>query len=200
METRNIKLTIEKAREWYHSSNFALKDIALQAFTKEELVPYRKIIYLKDACECLGINYRTVLDQLSAISHISNSQAALYELDIIRRALNNNEPVLLRDKIYVPSISITKLHYDYPDVKGSFTFNGLDSNDYFAFYSSDSYCPKNVITSDYFQTEHLNLDLALFGCISEDIANHFGRYFAHLFIEAKYGDMPGFRFIHKYYL
>lgn len=37
METRNIKVTLDKAKEWYHNGNSILKELALQAFTKEEL-------------------------------------------------------------------------------------------------------------------------------------------------------------------
>lgn len=37
MEERNIKVTLDKAREWYESTNSTLKELALQAFTKEEL-------------------------------------------------------------------------------------------------------------------------------------------------------------------
>ena len=38
---RNITITFEKAREWYNSGNTSLKEIALQAFSKEELTGYR---------------------------------------------------------------------------------------------------------------------------------------------------------------
>ena len=37
METRTIKINYDKAKEWYNSNNSSLKEIALQAFTKEEL-------------------------------------------------------------------------------------------------------------------------------------------------------------------
>jgi hypothetical protein len=37
METRNIKVTLEKAKEWYRSGNLILVELALQAFTKKEL-------------------------------------------------------------------------------------------------------------------------------------------------------------------
>ena len=40
-EERNITLTLEKAREWYNKGG-ELKEIALQAFTKEELSPLPK--------------------------------------------------------------------------------------------------------------------------------------------------------------
>lgn len=35
METRNIAITIKKAKEWYYSSNQSLKEVALQAFSME---------------------------------------------------------------------------------------------------------------------------------------------------------------------
>lgn len=37
METRTIKVTLDKAKTWYMSGNPALYELALQAFTKKEL-------------------------------------------------------------------------------------------------------------------------------------------------------------------
>ena len=37
METRTIKVTLDKAREWYFSENNVLRELATQAFTKKEL-------------------------------------------------------------------------------------------------------------------------------------------------------------------
>lgn len=37
METRNISVTLEQAREWYKSVNDTLRTLALNAYTKEEL-------------------------------------------------------------------------------------------------------------------------------------------------------------------
>ena len=36
-EKRNISVTLEQAREWYHGNNSALKELALTAYTEEEL-------------------------------------------------------------------------------------------------------------------------------------------------------------------
>lgn len=36
-ETRTIKISYNKAKEWYNSNNSSLKEIALQAFTEKEL-------------------------------------------------------------------------------------------------------------------------------------------------------------------
>ena len=45
METRTIKVTLDKAKEWYFSENPILKELALQAFTQNELDPltYKQI-------------------------------------------------------------------------------------------------------------------------------------------------------------
>ncbi len=37
METRIIKVTLDKAKEWYFSENKVLRELAIQAFTKKEL-------------------------------------------------------------------------------------------------------------------------------------------------------------------
>lgn len=37
METRNIKVSLEKAKEWYRSGNSILRELALQAFTEREI-------------------------------------------------------------------------------------------------------------------------------------------------------------------
>ena len=39
METRTIKVTIEKAKEWYFGDQPVLRELALQAFTQRELDP-----------------------------------------------------------------------------------------------------------------------------------------------------------------
>ena len=37
MEERNIKISLDAAKEWYNGDSESLKQFALQAFTKEEL-------------------------------------------------------------------------------------------------------------------------------------------------------------------
>ena len=45
MESRTIKITFDKAKEWYFSEDPILKELALQAFTRNELDPltYKQI-------------------------------------------------------------------------------------------------------------------------------------------------------------
>lgn len=46
MEERYVTVSFEKAKEWYNSDNKSLREVALQAFTKEELeqVSIKKIV------------------------------------------------------------------------------------------------------------------------------------------------------------
>ena len=54
MEERYVTISFEKAKEWYKSNNSSLKEVALQAFTKEEL----EIIDLKEIIKLLlSYNY-----------------------------------------------------------------------------------------------------------------------------------------------
>ena len=55
-ETRTIKISYSKAKEWYNSNNSSLKEIALQAFTEGEL----EQIDLKELIDLL-LDYRCEL-------------------------------------------------------------------------------------------------------------------------------------------
>ena len=62
MEERKITITLEKAREWYNGNNTSLKEIALQAFSKEELIcNFKSITSFQKACETLNLNYGEML-------------------------------------------------------------------------------------------------------------------------------------------
>ena len=55
---RNITITLEKAREWYNGDNKSLREVALQAFTEEELkqLPWESIKTFEDAIKALNIS------------------------------------------------------------------------------------------------------------------------------------------------
>ena len=55
MKERNITVTLNKAKEWFNSGNATLKEIALQAFSKEELTTFdfTKIKTFEDALTAL---------------------------------------------------------------------------------------------------------------------------------------------------
>ena len=70
MEKRNITVTLNKAKEWFNSGNEALKEIALQAFDKDELTyNFKNITTFKKACEALGLNYNANFIRGEKIKH-----------------------------------------------------------------------------------------------------------------------------------
>ena len=89
MVKRNVKITLKKAIEWYNSDDEYLKDLALQGFTKEELIyNFRDITTFKKACDELGYNYDDIVSKVKSIAEISKASAAMFKLNIIRKALN----------------------------------------------------------------------------------------------------------------
>lgn len=108
METRNVTLTLQKAKEFYNSGNAALKEVALQAFTKEELTTpkYTDIKTFEDACKALGMDIDMVewdIEHLARIEgNLGGHLIAIYKLDIIRKALNGADwkPKMAKGDIY----------------------------------------------------------------------------------------------------
>lgn len=98
METRNISLTLKEAKEWYNS-NIILRDVALKAFTKEELeCSFNDIKTFADACNVLGISFDVNSRLADEIAIISNASAAMFKLSIIRKALNLGHNLYLTKK------------------------------------------------------------------------------------------------------
>lgn len=106
---RNITITLEKAKEWYNSGNTSLKEVALQAFNEKELTAFdfTKIRTFKDACEALGLDYYYIVDTIENIIIFGHSKAsaAMFKLNIIRKALNLGQDLSLT-KNQKPFISI----------------------------------------------------------------------------------------------
>ena len=206
---RNITITLEKAVEWYNSGNDTLKEVALQAFTKDELIyDFKNITTFKKACKVLNLNYNFIKSQILDLTEISKASAAMLKLNIIRKALNLGQDLhLTKDSkdyyIYYPyNPFITKSSTYYKNdinsgkmevigkiksegeeynVLGGGAANGGSAN-LGGFVSS-----KGVGSAD--------SDIGFLGCATKEIAQHFGKYFGMLITEAKYGDMVDFEII-----
>ena len=82
MEERYVTVSLEKAKEWYNSNNSSLKEIALQAFNKEEL----ELIDLKE-----------IINLLLSYTEITNTQRIQLESIIKRKDITKvSAPKLLR--------------------------------------------------------------------------------------------------------
>ena len=208
MKTK-ITITLDQARSWFRSGNEELMELALQAFGEDTLVSsFRDITTFEKACEVLGLNYDDMFYITKNITTISKASAAMFKLNIIRKALNLDQDLRLTKNpkdsyIYYPhnpfvtkSSTYYKSEIDsgkmevigkiksegekYNVLGGDATFGGYAGLGYFYYFDG---------------VGHADADIGFLGCASREIAQHFGKYFGMLITEAKYGDMGDFEII-----
>ena len=77
MEERYVTISFEKAKEWYNSNNSSLKEIALQAFDKEELeqIDLKEVINLLLSYTEITNTQKTQLESLKNRKNISKTSA-----------------------------------------------------------------------------------------------------------------------------
>ena len=211
MIKRNVSITLEKAQEWYNSGNDSLKEIALQAFNENELkFDFRNIKSLSDACNVLGLDYNVILSETCYIKSISRASAAMFKLNIIKKALNLGQelsftknpedsyiyypfnPIIRRDSIYyndeieegkIKIVGKFKVEGEIYLILGDSAIAGVT-----CFSGLSAFNSKNGSSQAF-------SNIAFLGCASREIAEHFSRYFGTLITEAKYGDLKGFEII-----
>ena len=208
-----INVTIDEAIEWYNSGNETLKELALKAFSKDELTHnFKSIKTFKNACETLGLNYDTMVFKAKEMSYVSKASAAMFKLNIIRKALNLGQNLhLTKDPkdfyIYYPYNSfvtksstyyMSEINLGKMEVIGKIKSEGEEYNvlggdadygDYAGlggFNSSDG-------------AGNAGANVGFLGCANKEIAQHLGKYFGMLITEAKYGDMVDFEVIEEKY-
>lgn len=212
MKERNITITLDKAREWYNSENESLKEIALQAFNESELkFDFRSIKSLSDACSVLSLNYNEILSELCYINKISRASAAMFNLNIIKKALNLGQelsftknpkdsyiccpfnPIIRRDSTYysdeikegkIKIVGKFKVEREIYLILGDSAIISLTCSS-----GLGALNPKNGSGFS---------NIGFLGCASREIAEHFSRYFGTLITEAKYGDLKGFEIIRMF--
>lgn len=187
MDTRNVAVTLEKAKEWYNSDNATLKEVALQAFTEQELktTKFKDIKTFEQSVEALGLEHSNVvmnLVQFSSQGYGANTAThlkAIYKIDIICKSLNGDwQPDLVSGYVYYPWVRFFKANKvpesSKKDITNYFKYKGvkyaLVGGDcehclvgFGPFCGGDGFC----IASP-----------GLFGCKSKDIALHMSKCFA----------------------
>lgn len=194
MEKRIIKISIETARDWYRGSNDSLKTLALQAFKEDELKPsYQNIKTLTDVKRVLNISD----SNWNNINNIPVTEAKYSALiALIRKALHIGV-----------NTSLWTGNYYYP-----YFYIGKSEN----VKKYTSYNCKNIEVIEKFPTGETSLSVGggvyngsvaglagfygygsvgltsayvgALGCISKEIAEHFGKYFGHYILKSWYGD------------
>ena len=213
MKERNVTVTLNKAKEWFNSGNATLKEIALQAFDKDELTyNFKNITTFKKACEALGLNYDDMFYITKNIAAISKASAAMFKLNIIRKALNLGQDLhLTKDPensyIYYPYNSfVTKSSTYYDDylssgeqkIIGKIKSEGEEYNVLGGGAPFGGSAGLGDFRSD-LGVGYAGANLGFLGCANKEIAKHLGKYFGMLITEAKYGDMVDFNIIEDKY-
>lgn len=213
MEERNITVTLNKAKEWFNSGNATLKEIALQAFSEEELTTFdfTKIKTFEDALTALGYKESTkvyIRNTINDISMYSRASAAMTKLNIIRKALNLGKDLrLTKDSKgsyiyypYNPFITKSSTYYNSEINSGKMEVIGKikSEGEEYNVLGSSAVNSGNTSLGSFNSNNDLGValaDVAFLGCANKEIAQHFGKYFGMLIIEAKYGDIVDFEII-----
>ena len=208
-----INVTLDEAREWFNSGNETLVELALKAFSKDELTyNFKDITTFKKACEVLSLNYDDMFYITKNIATISKASAAMFKLNIVRKALNLGQDLhLTKDPEnsvifypYIPFITKDCTYYknelnsgemevigkiksegeEYNVLGSSANYGGLAGLGHFGSHSCVGLAGANV---------------GFLGCANKEIAQHLGKYFGMLITEARFGDLDGFEIIDSKY-
>ena len=209
MDTRNVAVTLDKAIEWYNSGNATLKEVALQAFKEEELKQtFKDIKTFHDACNALGINYKSVFYMAENIAKYSRASAAMFKLNIIRKALNLGQDLhLTKDPKgsyiyypYNPFVTTNSTFYKSEIKSGAMEIIGKIKKEgtmYYVLGGSAFNSGGAGLGCFYFScgVGDAAADLGFLGCANKEIAQHLSKHFGMLITIAKYGDMVDFEIL-----
>ena len=208
-----INVTLDEAREWFNSGNATLKEIALKAFSKDELTyNFKDITTFKKACDVLGLNFDDMLYITKNIATISKASSAMFKLNIIRKALNLGQDLhLTKDPEgsyiyypYNPFVTKSSTYYKSEINSGKMEVIGKiksEGEEYNILGGSANYGGVAGLGDfrSYYGVGLANAAFGFLGCANKEIAQHLGKYFGMLITEAKYGDMVDFEIIKDNY-
>lgn len=211
-KVRTIPLSLREAKQWYKGNNYTLKRLALKVFTEEELVnSFVDIKSFKDACDVLNISYNDANYAANCVSRISKASAAMFKLNIIRKALNFGQDLHLTknpegSRIYYsfnPIITTDSTYYEKEIKANRLEIIGNIKNEgvLYKILGNASDCGYEGLGC-FDSSRRIGIaegNSAFLGCATKEIAEHFSKYFGMLITEAKYGDLPNFEIIDQKY-
>ena len=207
---KTLDISIDMAREWYNGSNEVLRKLALECYSVEELkvVSFEEIKTFEDAVNVLNLDIDDVYMTINRLEKISKASAAMFKLNIIRKALNSGQDMNLtenseKDHIhypYIPLITKDSTYYDDELKSGAMEIIGI-----FKYKNNEYYVLCGGAIGNIYDglggfgyggdIAYAHANSAFLGCANEEIAEHFGKYFGMLITEAKYGDLDGFEIL-----
>ena len=214
METKTLNVAISEAREWYNSGNETLRKLALRCYSLDDLkvVSFEKIKSFEDAVNALNMDLDFVSSVISNIETTSKASAAMYKLNIVRKALNIGQDLhLTKDQEgsciyypYNPFVIKSSTYYKSDINSGKMEVIGKiksGGEEYNVLGGCISYGGLAGL-GDFGSADGVglaNAAVGFLGCANKEIAQYLGKYFGMLITEAKYGDLDGFEIVGKKY-
>lgn len=209
-----INVTLDEAREWYNSGNETLKELALKCFPLRKLNThnFENIKTFEDAVNELGNDIEHANFIVNVLEHQSKASAAMYKLNIVRKALN-----LGQDLHFTKNPEDSYIYYPYnPFVTKSSTYYESDINsgnievigkinvegEEYNVLCGHAYGGGRAGLGHFYSNDGVGNAFAtvgFLGCANKEIAKHLGKYFGMLITEAEYGDLDGFEIIDSKY-
>ena len=208
-----INVTLDEAREWYNSGNETLKELALKCFPLRKLNThnFENIKTFEDAVNELGKDIEHANFIVNVLEHQSKASAAMYKLNIVRKALNLEQDLHLTkdpEKSYIYHPYNPFAAKDSADFRNKHKFSKLEiigkikikKEEHYVLGGGSNIGGYTVLGDwDYYNgIGYVTAAIGL-GCASEEIAQHLSRYFGMLITEAKFGDLDGFEIIERKY-
>ena len=211
---KNMIVTIDEAREMYNSGNKTLKDLALKVFSEDELnkSTYSEIKTFEDAVNVFNLDINDVYMTINRLEKISKASAAMFKLNIIKKALNLGQDLHLtkdtKDSYiyypYNPFVTKSSTYYNSElnscemEIIGKIKVEGKEYNVLgdFASYGGDAGLG---YFNSYYGVGVANANVGFLGCANKEIAQHLGKYFGMLITKAKYSDVLDFEIIEDKY-
>ena len=207
------ELTLDEARELYNSHNKTLKELALKAFTEKELKAqsFSTIKTFEDGVKFLGKDVDDANAIVNILKDTSKATAAMYKLNIVRKALNYWHDLHLAKDLkdaciyypYIPIVTKNSNYYSSELNSGEMEIIGkikTEGEEYKVLggCSTDG-CPAGL-GCFYLPAGVGYAEISsIFGFANEEIAEHFSKYFGMLITEVKFGDLDGFEIIERKY-
>ena len=207
-KNKTINVSIDRAREWYNGSDESLRNFALECYSSDELevIPFEKIKTFKDAVNALNMDLDFVKSVVAEIEKLSNASAAMYKLNIVRKALNYGQDLHLtkgpKQSYYPfnPIVSEGSTYYKEELKSGKMEIIGkiMEKGVEYCVLNGDPHSTFGFGLCGFSVTSGIgaaSANVGFLGCANEEIAKHFGKYFGMLITEVKYGDLQGFEIV-----
>ena len=200
---KTLDISIDMAREWYNSGNETLRKLALECYSVDELkvVSFEEIKTFEDAVNVLNLNIDDVYITINRLEKISKASAAMFKLNIIRKALNLGQDLYLTKDSedsciyypYNPIVTKSSTYYKSEIDSGKMEVIGKiksEGEEYNVLGGGITHDVNSGLGGFNYQTGICKCrnEVSLLGCATKEIAKHFGKYFGMLITTAKYAD------------